>query len=188
MVLQVGEILGLFRVRGAAMYGGEAVSQLEHALQCAQLAEEAGAGPELVAACLLHDFGHLLAGSGDRTQARGLDDAHQHLALPFLREAFPESVLEPIRLHVDAKRYLCHVEPEYWDALSPVSKHSLVLQGGPYGERAAATFRARPHAAGAIQLRRWDDLAKSPRKPTPELEHYAGILRRCTLTAADQWT
>lgn len=188
MVLHMGEIMGLFRVRGAAMYGGEAVSQLEHALQCAQLAEQAGAGPELVAACLLHDFGHLLAGSGDRTQARGLDNAHQHLALPFLREAFPVSVLEPIRLHVDAKRYLCNAEPAYWDALSPVSKHSLVLQGGPFTDRAAATFRARPHAADAIRLRRWDDLAKAPGKPTPDLEHYAAVLRRCSLAAADSWT
>lgn len=178
MSLPVHEILGLFRIRGAATYGGEAVSQLDHALQCAQLAEEAGSTPELVAASLLHDLGHLLV-ERPHEIGRAANDLHQFHPLPFLRGAFPDAVLEPIRLHVEAKRYLCHAEPAYRDALSPAAKHSLVLQGGPHSALEAKMFLARPYADCAVRLRRWDDLAKTRGKATPDLRHYAQILERC---------
>jgi len=89
---------------------------------------------------------------------------------------FGDEVLEPIRLHVDAKRYLCATEPGYSDALSADSKRSLVLQGGPYDEEAAAAFAAQPGALRAIALRRWDDAAKTAGVTTPPLEHFAGIM------------
>ncbi len=183
MALDVNEIAGLFECRGREMYGREAVSQLEHALQCAQLAEEAGAGPELVSACLLHDLGHLLAApkSGMRDD---VDDVHQYFALPFLRESFPDAVLDPVKLHVDAKRWLCATERGYWDTLSPASKHSLELQGGPFKPAEAEKFIAQPHAAEAVLLRRWDDLAKTPRKETPQLAHYLKVLESCAFPVA----
>jgi predicted HD phosphohydrolase len=113
MALPVHEILGLFRIRGAASYDGEPASQLDHALQCAQLAEEAGSTPELVAASLLHDPRHLLV---ERPQEMGRDanDLHQFHPLPFLRGVFPNAVLGPIRLHVEAKRHLCRADLEHY--------------------------------------------------------------------------
>jgi phosphonate degradation associated HDIG domain protein len=177
MALSVAEIVDLYRTRGAAQYGSEAVSQLEHALQCAALAERGGAGPALVAASLLHDLGHLLAES-PHDSARDIDDVHQYLAIPFLRGVFPDAVLEPMRLHVDAKRYLCRADTGYWDALSPASRHSLELQGGTFSDDEAAAFLARPYARDAVALRRWDDCAKVPGAPTPALAHYASVLER----------
>jgi predicted HD phosphohydrolase len=85
-------------------------------------------------------------------------------------------VLEPIRLHVDAKRYLCATEAGYYDALSADSERSLALQGGPYDEGAAAAFAAQPGALRAITLRRWDDAAKVAGALTPPLEHFAIIM------------
>lgn len=183
MALDVGEVVGLFERRGAQMYGSEAVSQLEHALQCAALAAENGAAAELVAACLLHDFGHLVA---ERPHEVGqpVDDVHQYLALPFLRGTFPEAVLQPIRLHVDAKRYLCFAEADYRDALSPASRHSLDLQGGIYDRVSAERFLARPFAWDAVRLRRWDDEAKEPGRPTPTLGEFAAVLRSVARTSA----
>lgn len=180
MALNVEEIVELFAIRGAAAYGGEAVSQLEHALQCAQLAEDAGASPDLVCACLLHDLGHLVA---DRPHALGSerDDLHQFIALPFLRGTFTDAVLEPIRLHVDAKRYLCAVSESYWESLSPASKHSLELQGGVFSEIEAQGFSRRPYSEDAAMLRRWDDLAKTQGKPTRPLGHYARVMQSCIL-------
>lgn len=178
MALEVNQILGLFRIRGAAMYGGETVSQLAHALQCAQLAEEANAPAELVAAGLLHDVGYLLCAQ-QSDAGRHADDLHQFHPLLFLRGVFPDAVLEPIRLHVEAKRYLCHAEPAYQDALSPASKHTLVLQGGPHSALEAKMFLARPYADDAVRLRRWDDRAKNPDKSTPDLDHFAQVLERC---------
>jgi len=182
MSLTLRGALRLLESRGGAMYGGEAVTQLEHALQCAFLAEQADSPPELVAAALLHDLGHLLA----KPAASGADDIHQFVALPFLRGLFPASVLDPIRLHVDAKRYLCYSDPGYWDALSPASKRSLEVQGGMFDAAGAQAFLRQPHAEDAVLLRRFDDLAKTPGAGTPELSYYAAILRECGLEAADE--
>jgi phosphonate degradation associated HDIG domain protein len=169
-------LLDLYRDRGQAQYGGEAVSQLEHALQCATLAERSGASGELVAACLFHDLGHLIHHLGDDAAQQGIDDRHEHRAIPVLEQLFSPAVTTPIRLHVAAKRYLCAVDQCYWSSLSPASKQSLKLQGGPFTKAAAATFVQQPYAQDAVQLRRWDDLAKVPQQPIPELAHFASLL------------
>src|SRR6187200_2065216 len=90
----------LYAERGAADYHGEAVTQLEHALQTAQLAERAGADPQLIVAALLHDVGHLLGGDDDD------NDDHEALGYRYLTKYFGPEVCEPVRLHVAAKRYL----------------------------------------------------------------------------------
>jgi phosphonate degradation associated HDIG domain protein len=182
MTLCLSDIERLLATRGAAQYGNEAVSQLEHALQCAALAEQADAPDTLIAACLLHDIGHLIAAEQchqtDDTQ--DTDDLHQYVGLPFLRHLLPDAVLDPIRLHVDAKRYLCHADPGYWAQLSPASRHSLELQGGRFDADAAANFVKQAHALDAVQLRRFDDLAKVPGLGTPPLSHY--LLKLSSLT------
>ena len=180
MPLKLEEIARLLDIKGQRQYGREAVSQLAHALQCAQRAEGAGETPETIVAGLLHDLGHLLApeNMAEAAQARQQrDDLHQYIALPFLRGLFSPAVLEPIRLHVDAKRYLCAAEPGYRDTLSPASKRSLELQGGIYTDAQAQRFMDQPFAAEAVRLRRYDDLAKVPGQATPSLEHYMGMAR-----------
>jgi phosphonate degradation associated HDIG domain protein len=177
MALTLEEITELFETRGAAQYGGEAISQLQHALQCAHLAERSGASPELVAAALLHDLGHLLV-QREPSKDAGVDDLHQFLALPFLRGVFPDAVLEPIRMHVDAKRYLCQADRLYQASLSPASQRSLTLQGGPFSGEEAAAFMAQAFAADAVALRRWDDLAKDPVAMPPDWAHYLAILEQ----------
>ena len=176
MALTLPGIRLLFDRGGGRMYAGEPVTQLEHALQTAHSAERAGADAALVTAALLHDLGHLLNDQGETPTARGIDDVHQYAALPFLRPLFDDEVLEPIRLHVDAKRYLCATEPGYYDALSADSKRSLALQGGPYDQAAAAAFAAQPGASRAIALRRWDDAAKIAGVVTPQFEHFTSIM------------
>jgi phosphonate degradation associated HDIG domain protein len=177
MALSVPDIVMLLTERGGAMYGSEAVTQLEHALQCAMLAERAGATPAVVVACLLHDLGHLLVEHPGVESELDVDDVHQYRAIPFLRPVFSAAVLEPIRLHVDAKRYLCFAESDYWDTLSPASRHSLELQGGSFTGAEAANFIAIPFARDAVDLRRWDDLAKIPGNATPPIAHYLDLLR-----------
>ncbi len=173
MSLSIPDIVGLFESKGGAQYDGEPVTQLEHALQSAHLAEQAGAGSELIAASLLHDLGHLLHDFGGTPTQQGLDDLHQYRCLPFLRALFGPATLEPIRLHVDAKRFLCAREPGYLEALSPDSKRSLQLQGGVFDSAQASAFEALPHAMDAVRLRRWDDQAKCADARTPDLAYYA---------------
>lgn len=180
MRLTLIEVIRLLEQRGQSQYGMEAVSQLDHALQCADLADQAGETPETIVAALLHDFGHLLAAERDGLQENDAskDDLHQYIALPFLRHLFPLAVLEPIRLHVDAKRYLCLIDPAYWASLSPASKHSLDQQGGVFTEAQAEAFASQDFAAEAVRLRRYDDLAKTPGKRVPDLSHYSDRLQQ----------
>mgnify|MGYP003584093199 CR=1 FL=1 len=181
MALTISDIETLFARRGGEQYSGEPVTQLEHALQTAQLAELAGADDELVTAALLHDLGHLLNEQGESPSLRGIDDLHQYFALPFLRSVFGERILQAIQGHVDAKRYLCATRPEYWASLSDDSKRSFALQGGIFSAADAQAFIARPHAQEAVQLRLWDDLAKEAGRATPPLAHYLERARRCSL-------
>ena len=180
-MLTLQDIESLFIRRGEEQYSGEPVTQLEHALQCATLAEAEGADDELVTAAFLHDLGHLLQDLGETPTLRGVDDVHQYAALPFLRGLFGERVLGGIQLHVDAKRYLCATRPGYHEALSEDSKRSLKLQGGIFSPEQAEAFIARPGAPDAVRLRIWDDLAKTSGAPTPPLSHFMARARRCAL-------
>jgi phosphonate degradation associated HDIG domain protein len=172
----IAEVLRLFADRGDSAYGGEAVSQREHALQAAHLATQSGADAALVAAALLHDVGHLLHNLPDDAPEEGVDDRHEQLAGRWLTRRFGAEVAEPVRLHVDAKRYLCATEPAYLGQLSRPSLVSLELQGGPMSEEERRRFEASPFHAGAVALRRWDDAAKVPGLAVPEIEHYVPIL------------
>jgi phosphonate degradation associated HDIG domain protein len=178
----IERILGLYEAKGGRAYEGEGVTQLEHALQSAWLAEQALAPRELVCAALLHDIGHLLNDQGETPTLRGVDDLHQYMAAPFLRPIFPETVLGPIRLHVDAKRYLCAARPGY--PLSEDSRRSLALQGGVFSAAEAERFIRQPHAADAVKVRLWDDAAKAPGAATPGLAHFEATLRAVALRSA----
>lgn len=181
MALRIADIDRLLRDHGHIAYSGEGVSQAEHALQSGMLAEREGAPSALVTAAFLHDLGHLMNLQGETPSARGIDDRHQYFAIPFLRGLFSAEVLEPIRLHVDAKRALCALEPDYYEALSPDSRRSLTLQGGVFTRAETEAFLARPHADDALRLRRWDDRAKVPGAATPPLEHFLGIAARTAI-------
>ena len=181
-MLSLHDIETLFARRGAEQYAGEPVTQLEHALQTAALAEGEGADDELITASLLHDLGHLLHDLGESPTLRGVDDVHQYAALPFLRGLFGERVLGAIRLHVDAKRWLCFSRPGYRDALSADSQRSLRLQGGIFDAAQAEAFISHSGASDAVRLRLWDDLAKSAGAATPPLAHFMAVAARCRVS------
>jgi predicted HD phosphohydrolase len=131
----------------------------------------------LVTAALLHDVGHLLHDLPDDAPASGVDDRHEALGDQWLRRHFGPAVTEPVRLHVDAKRYLCVVEPAYFDTLSPPSVRSLELQGGPFTPDEVRAFEALPFFEDAVRLRCWDDAAKVPGLRTPDPEHFRAHLQ-----------
>lgn len=157
----------LFRLYGHKPYG-ESLSQLEHALQCATLAEASGAPDSEIVAALFHDVGHLALSQHSTTR----DLRHELIGARFLSESFSPPVYAPIALHVDAKRYLCAVDDAYASSLSPSSAHSLTLQGGPMTRREVKQFIQTPYAAEAIRLRRHDDAAKVPGARTEEFEYF----------------
>jgi phosphonate degradation associated HDIG domain protein len=177
-------LVSLLADKGRRRYGLHDVTQLQHALQSAMLAERSGATPALITAALLHDIGHMVHGLGQNPAEGGVDDRHELLGHQFLVRYFPVDVTEPIRLHVAAKRYLCAIEPDYCEQLSPDSVRSLELQGGPMSVPEAAAFEAETHARAAVCLRRCDDAAKVKDLPTPDIEHFVPYLAQCHVESA----
>jgi [1-hydroxy-2-(trimethylamino)ethyl]phosphonate dioxygenase len=173
----VDEIFEAFDRCGADRYG-EDVTQLEHALQCAHLAAAEGASDSLIAAALLHDYGHFFEGRGHAAEIDGVDAHHEAHGAALLRRWFGPQVTTPIALHVAAKRYLCAVEPGYEAALSEASRLSLKLQGGRFTPEQAQTFASAPFAGDAARLRRWDDAGKVVGALIPPLHAYADLLAR----------
>src|SRR5438128_5804732 len=163
----VTEVMELFGTAGRAAYFGEPVSQEEHALQCAHLADQQGADDSLVVAALLHDVGHLLHHQGEDIAEQGADAQHEVIGQAWLMRRFGSAVAEPVRLHVAAKQFLCATDPHYLAQLSPASQLSLKLQGGPFSPADCAAFAQSPFHAAAVRLRRWDDEAKVPGLAVP---------------------
>jgi phosphonate degradation associated HDIG domain protein len=166
------QVFSIFISKGDASYFGERVSQLGHALQCADLAERAGAKDPLVVAALLHDFGHLVHLLPENIADEGVDTRHEEIGGAWLAQYFGPEVIEPVLLHVAAKRYFCAVDAEYFSLLSPASIQSLRLQGGPLSPEEVKTFETHTHFRDAVDLRRWDDAAKVPGLAVSDLEHY----------------
>jgi phosphonate degradation associated HDIG domain protein len=177
----VSKIIRIFKEYGHSEYGSEAVSQAEHAFQCAALAADENSAEPLILAALLHDFGHLLHQLPDDAPEQGLDDLHESLGATFLQQHFPPAISEPVRLHVQAKRYLCAREAGYFDKLSDPSKLSLKLQGGIMNEVECAAFEQNPFYAEAIRLRKWDEEAKVPGLQVPQAEDYEQMMERWAL-------
>jgi [1-hydroxy-2-(trimethylamino)ethyl]phosphonate dioxygenase len=170
-------VIRLFEQRGQGRYGSEQVSQLQHALQCAVFAKRQGAGSAMIAAALLHDLGHIIDHQPmPESDNQNLDDAHEQRAYQWIKSNFGKSVADPVRLHVAAKRYLCTVEPEYLAKLSPASLKSFHDQGGLMSQSQIDDFRDEPFAFEAVELRRWDDLAKDPTMQTPAIDDFAPLL------------
>ena len=174
----VDRLEALFAVVVAHSYLGEDVTIGDHMLQCAALAAAEGADEPLIAAALLHDIGYYLDPAPDSDNEAVPARRHDVAAGRALAALLPEATVAPIRLHVEAKRYLCATEPSYYDVLSEASRHTMRLQGGVLSAGEAAAFAALPHAMAACRVRRWDDAGKTVGARVPGFAHWRPMLER----------
>ncbi len=181
----LGELLVLMETEGDAAYG-EHVTVMAHALQCAALARAEGAPDELVAAALLHDVGHLVAGvqGSGRFRLDHDDDEHERVGGRVLGPIFGPAVAQPVALHVLAKRWRCAADPAYRHALSDASRATLVAQGGPLDEAGQRRFESHPGFAAARRVRDWDDAGKVVGQAVPALDTYETVLQGLARRAA----
>jgi len=156
---------------------GHRLSNADHMLQAAAAAATSDAADHLIAASLLHDIGHWMHGGPDDALEQGHDDRHEEVAADYLTPYFNELVISPIVLHVAAKRYLCAVKPEYFEALSSGSVRTLELQGGPMDAREVEEFEAMPGYQDAVAMRNWDEYGKVPGFEVPDFDSYRTVLR-----------
>lgn len=169
-------VFAYLRAAGQTMYD-ESVTQIEHALQCAYLAEAAGYGAAVQVAALLHDIGHLLLDEHDQQDDFLADDRrHEIIGARLLTKWFGADLASVVALHVPAKRYLVTTDDTYRARLSDASIRSLAVQGGPMTDDEASAFAALPHSRLAVELRRWDDLGKVRGGTVPELEHWRAAM------------
>jgi len=172
-------ITELLTLKAGGQYGLHDITQRQHALQSAWLAERQRCPEPLIVASLLHDIGHMVHDLGTNPADVGIDDQHEELGHRFLAPWFGPEVTEPVRLHVAAKRYLCATEADYFGRLSKDSVLSLSLQGGPMSPAEVAAFDALPGSAAATQLRRFDEQAKVRNLETPPITHFLPYVARC---------
>lgn len=171
---------------GSVQYGAEPITELEHALQIAELADAMSGDPELICAALLHDIGRVAVRQDEISDTLVPDHmgkanggrGHHDAGAEMLKGHFSERVLAGIRLHVAAKRYLCSVDPDYYGTLSDGSVTTMKMQGGLMSDEEMAEFRATPYSEDAVQIRRWDDKAKVAGLETRPLEHWRPILEK----------
>ena len=177
----VDRLAACFSNEGSAGYLGEDIDEnyitlSAHMIQSALRAERGGAPDTMVAAALLHDIGYFADVLTTAGPMIADDRAHEEVAALFLAPFFGPDVIEPVRLHVPAKRYLCVVEADYHDCLSEASVQSLVHQGGPMSDAECRAFEASPHHEHAVQIRRYDDEGKLPRLEIPNFDHFRELL------------
>ena len=164
------DLVSYYRKKGHDDYIGEPISQLEHMLQAATLAQNSGADDELILAAFFHDIGHLCAPPSS-AQMDGLGVVnHEGVGSRLLKTVgFSDRVTQLVELHVQAKRYLCFKNPQYYQRLSPASKGTLQFQGGVMNSQEASLFQQHPLFKDILRLRTWDERAKVPDAPSLSL-------------------
>ena len=168
----------IFDRRGDEEYLGEPVTMSEHMLQGAHFAEQAGEPEIVIVAALLHDIGHFTSEFGTFAMTDTKDRYHEQAGADLLEQFLPPLVVDCVRHHVAAKRYLCATEPAYLAELSEASVHSLNLQGGPMNEDEMAQFAQNPNLQAILRVRKYDDAGKQAGLKTQPFAHYAPMIAR----------
>lgn len=166
------EIIELYKKHGRENYIGEAISQIEHMSQSAQLAKEDGCDDEMILAAFFHDIGHICANENAQHMGGkyGLI-SHEDIGADYLlQKGFSRRIANLVQSHVDAKRYLCFKYPDYENSLSEASRQTLKYQGGPMNMEEASAFEKDPDFNNFLKMREYDDKAKLVGIPIRNLE------------------
>ncbi len=174
----IDRLFEMFEDNGDACYLGEDVTMAEHMLQGATIAEKNDQPEEIIAGALLHDIGHFTSEFGTFSMDDTEDKFHEEAGARVLQQFFPPVIIDCVRHHVAAKRYLCATKPEYYNRLSEASVHSLQLQGGPMKADEVRAFEENPNLKQIIQVRYLDDSGKRAGMATPPFSHFAPLLQR----------
>ena len=146
-------------INNKSLYIGEKVTISEHMIQTAMIAENTKSSNSLVCSCLLHDYGHFILENPDELVRKKIDGKHEDIGYEYLKKFFKKEVVEPIKYHVLAKRYLAK-EKKYFNSLSNASKISLNLQGGTLNKKESKEFEKKDFFKNSIKLRKFDEVAK----------------------------
>ena len=162
-------------INNKSLYIGEKVTMSEHMIQAAMIADKKKSSKSLVCACLLHDYGHFILEDPSDLIKKKLDGKHEEIGYEYLKKFFKEDVVEPIKYHVKAKRYLARSK-KYYNQLSKASKISLELQGGILNKKESKDFEKNKFFIDAVKLRKFDELAKKNNIKMKSINQYEKLL------------
>ena len=158
------------------LYIGEKVTMTEHMIQSAMLAEKNKCSSSLICASLLHDYGHFILDDPDELVKKNTDGKHEDIGYEYLKKFFKKEIVEPIKHHVQAKRYLAR-DKKYYNRLSEASIVSLKLQGGLLNSKEAKKFEKEEFFKEAVKLRKFDEAAKKVGLKIKDIIDYKDLLK-----------
>ena len=162
-------------INNKSLYIGEKVTISEHMIQTAMIAENAKSSNNLICSCLLHDYGHFILENPDKLVRKKIDGKHEDIGYEYLKKFFKKEVVEPIKYHVLAKRYLAK-KKKYFNSLSEASKISLKLQGGALNKKESKEFEKKDFFKQTIKLRKFDEVAKRTDIKMKSIIEYKNLL------------
>ena len=159
-----------------SLYIGEKLTMSEHMIQSAMLAEKAKCNDNLVCSCLLHDYGHFIIEDPYSLVNNNKDGEHEAIGYEYLKKFFNKEIVEPIKYHVLAKRYLAR-NKKYFNFLSEASKKSLKLQGGILNDDESKEFKKKKYFKNSILVRKFDEMAKKTNIRMKSIDSYKSLLK-----------
>ena len=159
-----------------SLYIGEKVTIAEHMIQSAMVAEKTKSKESLICSSLLHDYGHFIVDDPDGLVKNNQDGKHEDIGYEYLKKFFKKDIVEPIKHHVLAKRYLAR-DRKYYNRLSEASKVSLKLQGGVLNNKEAKIFEKDEFFKDSIKLRKFDEAAKKIGVNIKDISEYKNLLK-----------
>ena len=159
-----------------SLYIGEKLTMSEHMIQSAMLAEKAKCNDNLICSCLLHDYGHFLIENPDSLVMNNKDGKHESIGYEYLKKFFKKEIVEPIKYHVLAKRYLAR-DKKYFNFLSEASKISLKLQGGVLNDNESNEFKKKKYFKNSVLVRKFDEAAKETSIKMKKIDDYSSLLK-----------
>ena len=178
------QVTGNFDKASKTCYGESAVTELEHALQCAELADHADADDELVFAAMLHDVGRYAVPQElvfDTLQDVEIADnalGHGERGAQLMANMLPARSLFCIRYHAESKLYLCQKNPNYRAKLAGASVKTLAVQSTNYDQARLDELSGHRWWQDAIRVRVWDDSAKDKGRATRPLDYWVDRLEK----------
>ena len=170
---KLDHIFGLYINYGNVDYIGETVSQTEHMIQAAMLAENENSSIEIILASLFHDIGQLI---NIENIGKYGNKNHETLGAEYLKSMkIPHPIPELVYNHVKAKRYLTFKYSDYYENLTDASKETLLQQGGPMTLEEASKFENDSLFEASLKIRKFDDLAKDPSIQIKSIEYYKSL-------------
>ena len=159
-----------------SLYIGEKLTMSDHMIQSAMLAEKAKCNDNLVCSCLLHDYGHFIIEDPYSLVNNNKDGEHEAIGYEYLKKFFNKEIVEPIKYHVLAKRYLAR-NKKYFNFLSEASKISLKLQGGILNNDESKEFKKKKYFKNSILVRKFDEAAKKTNIKMKSIDNYKSLLK-----------